>query len=198
MNGHKLKKTVDPSASLELTVEEASHYEPEELTEEPDIPGDGGSSSANISRSDAMEHCMCKNRIATLKLDIQESEIKISPAFGEKDEPVRSFTVNWTVQLPLSGDPVTGTPEDDSSVFMSVKNKDGYYVVGKVGELLLDSVKREPFFSAPITLTMMMEKKAPASLKQKLWMCLSILFLLTAAIIMVTAIRMYLNISSQL
>ena len=33
---------------------------------EPDIPGDGGSSSVNISRSDAIK--LYKNRIATLKL----------------------------------------------------------------------------------------------------------------------------------
>lgn len=136
VNGHKLKKTVDPSASLELTVEEASHYEPEE-PEEPDIPGDGGSSSVNISRSDAIK--LYKNRIATLKLDIQESEIKISQLEKKVNRQIIYSKLDGTVTT--VGDPVTGTPEDDSSVFMSVKNKDGYYVVGKVGELLLDSVK---------------------------------------------------------
>lgn len=136
VNGHKLKKTVDPSASLELTVEEASHYEPEE-PEEPDIPGDGGSSSVNISRSDAIK--LYENRIATLKLDIQESEIKISQLEKKMNRQIIYSKLDGTVTT--VGDPVTGTPEDDSSVFMSVKNKDGYYVVGKVGELLLDSVK---------------------------------------------------------
>ena len=66
--------------------------------------------------------------------------LKISQ-LEKKDGTVRSFTVNCDGTVTTVGDPVTGTPEDDSSVFMSVKNKDGYYVVGKVGELLLDSVK---------------------------------------------------------
>lgn len=136
VNGHKLKKTVDPSVLMELTIEDASQYEPEE-PDEPDIPDGGDNSSPGISRNDAIK--LYENRIATLKLDIQESEIKISQLEKKVNRQVIYSKLDGTVTT--VGDPVTGTPEDGSNVFMSVKNKDGYYVVGKVGELLLDSVK---------------------------------------------------------
>lgn len=138
VKGGSMKKAVDPTSELELTLADAMQYEPEE-PDEPDYPDydGGGDTSSSISRSEAIK--LYQNRISSLKLDLQESEINISKLEKKIQNEVIYSKLDGTVTT--VGDPVTGAAEDGSSAFLSVKNKDGFYVVGKVSELLLDQMQ---------------------------------------------------------
>lgn len=119
----------------DFTVEEASQYEPE-MPEEPDVPGGpGGENISPVSRAEAIR--MQENKIATLKLDIQESEIKI----GKLEKKVNRRLVSSKLDGVVSyvGDPLTGKSEGNA--FMRIKSGDGFYVVGTVGELMLEDLK---------------------------------------------------------
>nr|WP_294667342.1 hypothetical protein [uncultured Blautia sp.] len=136
IEGHMLSKPVDRFAEMDFTLEGAMQYDKGD--EEPDIPGDGGSGggSSSLSRKEAIK--IQKNRIASLELDIQESEIKISKLQKKADRKLITSKLDGIVTT--VGDAATGT-NSEADAFMIIKSKDGYYVQGTVSELMLDQVK---------------------------------------------------------
>ena len=134
VQGSLLTKPVDRFAQMDFTLDGAMHYD----NENPDIPIDngGGDGSSSLSRSEAIK--IQKNRIASLELDVQESEIKISKL--EKKASRQLITSKLDGIVTTVGDAATGTNSESDS-FLAVKSKDGYYVQGTVSELMLDQVK---------------------------------------------------------
>ena len=136
VDGHMLSKPVDRFAEMDFTLEGAMQYD--KGTDEPVIPddGNGGGGSSSLSRSEAIK--IQKNRIASLELDVQESEINISKLQKKADRKLITSKLDGIVTT--VGDAATGTNSESDS-FMMVKSKDGYYVQGTVSELMLDQVK---------------------------------------------------------
>ena len=136
VQGSLLTKPVDRFAQMDFTLEGAMHYDSGD--EDPDIPIDngGGDGSSSLSRSEAIK--IQKNRIASLELDVQESEINISKL--EKKASRQLITSKLDGIVTTVGDAATGTNSESDS-FLAVKSKDGYYVQGTVSELMLDQVK---------------------------------------------------------
>lgn len=136
VQGSLLTKPVDRFAQMDFTLEGAMHYDND--NEDPDIPIDngGGDGSSSLSRSEAIK--IQKNRIASLELDVQESEINISKL--EKKASRQLITSKLDGIVTTVGDAATGTNSESDS-FLAVKSKDGYYVQGTVSELMLDQVK---------------------------------------------------------
>ena len=136
IDGNMLSNPVDRFAEMDFTLEGAMQYDKGD--EEPDIPGDGGSGggSSSLSRKEAIK--IQKNRIASLELDIQESEIKISKLQKKADRKLITSKLDGIVTT--VGDAATGT-NSEADAFMIIKSKDGYYVQGTVSELMLDQVK---------------------------------------------------------
>ena len=136
VDGNMLSNPVDRFAEMDFTLDGAMQYDNGD--DEPDIPGDGGSGggSSSLSRSEAIK--IQKNRIASLELDVQESEISISKLQKKADRQMITSKLDGIVTT--VGDAATGTNSESDS-FMIVKSKDGYYVQGTVGELMLDQVK---------------------------------------------------------
>lgn len=140
VDGSLLKKPVDLFSETEFTLADALKYEDESDDSGDDtLPdyngGDNGGSS--LSRSDAIK--IQQDRIASLKLDIQESDINISKLEKKVARQVIYSKLDGTVAS--VGDAATGTSDSESGAFMSIKNKDGFYVKGTVSELLLDKIK---------------------------------------------------------
>lgn len=136
IDGGMLEAPVYEFAEMEFTVEGADTYEPEE--EEPiDDGGFDGSDdfTPSISRSEAIK--IQKDKISNLKLDLQESDIKIAKL--EKKVKKQSVYSKLDGTVSYVGDPVTGTSDGNS--FISVKSKDGFYVKGSVSELMLDEMQ---------------------------------------------------------
>lgn len=135
IDGTLLGSPASGLAEMDLTVDEAMKYD----TEEPEDPGSGDvSDSGNesvLTRAEAIKQQ--QNRIASLKLDIQESEINI----GKLEKKVQKQVVYSKIDgiIAYVGDPLTGT--SSGNAFIVVKSKDGYYVRGSVSELMLDEVK---------------------------------------------------------
>ena len=136
VQGSLLSKPVDRFAEMDFTLDGAMHYD--DGNEDPDIPIDdgGGSGGSSLSRSEAIK--IQKNRIASLELDVQESQINISKL--EKKASRQLITSKLDGIVTTVGDAATGTNSDSDS-FLAVKSKDGYYVQGTVSELMLDQVK---------------------------------------------------------
>ena len=136
IDGNMLSNPGDRFAEMDFTLEGAMQYDKGD--EEPDIPGDGGSGggSSSLSRKEAIK--IQKNRIASLELDIQESEIKISKLQKKADRKLITSKLDGIVTT--VGDAATGT-NSEADAFMIIKSKDGYYVQGTVSELMLDQVK---------------------------------------------------------
>ncbi len=136
IDGNMLSNPVDRFSEMDFTLEGAMQYDKGD--EEPDIPGDGGSGggSSSLSRKEAIK--IQKNRIASLELDIQESEIKISKLQKKADRKLITSKLDGIVTT--VGDAATGT-NSEADAFMIIKSKDGYYVQGTVSELMLDQVK---------------------------------------------------------
>ena len=136
IDGNMLSNPVDRFAEMDFTLDGAMQYDNGD--DEPDIPGDGGGGggSSSLSRSEAIK--IQKNRIASLELDVQESEISISKLQKKADRKLITSKLDGIVTT--VGDAATGTNSESDS-FMIVKSKDGYYVQGTVGELMLDQVK---------------------------------------------------------
>lgn len=136
IDGTLLGSPVSGLAEMELTVDDAMKYDTE-MPEDPgtsdDIPSDGNDSV--LTREDAIKQQ--ESRIASLKLDIQESEINI----GKLEKKVQKQVVYSKIDgvVAYVGDPLTGTSSENA--FIVVKSKDGYYVRGTVSELMLDQVK---------------------------------------------------------
>lgn len=138
VDGSLLSKPVYMFAETELTLEEASRYETDEIPDDSDnnVPsGDDSGSGTTLTRAEAIK--IQKSRIASLKLDIQESDIKISKL--EKKSNNREVYSKLDGTVVYVGDPVTGTSTEEA--FLKVKSKEGFYVKGSVSELLLDHVR---------------------------------------------------------
>ncbi len=135
IDGSLLSKPVYMFAETELTLEEASHYEEDNQGGDDGDPGDGGSPQVTISREEAIK--IQKKRIASLKLDLQTSNLNITKLEKKMNNQEIYSKLDGTVAY--VGDPVTGKSTQDA--FLKVKSKEGYYVRGQVSELLLDKVK---------------------------------------------------------
>ena len=136
VDGGLLDKMVDDNSEVEFSLDGASHY----YDDEPEDPGTGGYDGNNggtstVSRADAIK--IQQNRIDSLKLDIREGELNISKLEKKVKNEVIYSKLDGTVAK--VGDASAGT--SDSSTFMTVKSKEGYYVKGTVSELMLDEVK---------------------------------------------------------
>lgn len=134
IDGSLLDKMVDENSEVEFSLDEASHYDE---NEDPDYGGDGsdGDGSSTVSRADAIK--IQQTKIDSLKLDIRESKIDIE----KLEKKVKKQTIYSKLDGTVAsvGDPVTGT--SSGNYFMTIKNKDGFYVKGTVSELMLDQVK---------------------------------------------------------
>lgn len=136
IDGSLLSNPVYMFAETELTVDEASRYEEnEEPQDGGDGSGGGGGSGTTLTRDEAIK--IQRNRIASLKIDIEESDLKIKKL--ERKMENREIYSKLDGTIAYIGDPVTGSTSQDA--FLKVKSKEGYYVQGQVGELLLDKVK---------------------------------------------------------
>ena len=138
INGSLLEKPVYEFAEVEFTLADASRYENDD---DADNDGSGGGDSTEpagttVSRADAIKYQ--NSKIASLKLDIQESDIKISQLEKKANKKLVSSKLDGTVSY--VGDVFSGTTTDGKAL-LKVKSEDGYYVVGAVSELMLDTVK---------------------------------------------------------
>lgn len=132
INGSLLEKPVYEFSQVEFTLDEASRYEEEEPGDE---PGTGTNEpSSSLSRADAVKYQ--KSRIASLKLDIQESDIKIEKLEKKAAKTIINSKLDGTVVY--VGDP---HGDADGNSLVKVKSGDGFFVVGAVSELLLDNIK---------------------------------------------------------
>lgn len=132
IDGSLLEKPVNMHTETDFTLAEASRYE-DEIPDEPAGPGTDADTST-ISRAEAIK--IQQNRIASLKLDIQESSIKITKLEKKANKKLISSKLDGTVDY--VGDSSTGT--SGSSPFISVKSGEGFFVIGTVSELMLDEV----------------------------------------------------------
>ncbi len=137
LNGAVLGSPANGLAEVDFTVDEADKYGPEEpeIPDDPGMGGDPGGGDLVLSRKDAIKQK--QNQIASLKLDIQESDINISKLEKKVQKKIIYSKLDGVVAY--VGDPLTGT--SSGNAFIVVKSKDGYYVKGTVSELLLDEVK---------------------------------------------------------
>ena len=138
INGSLLEKSVYEFAEVEFTLADASRYENDD---DADNDGSGGGDSTEpagptVSRADAIKYQ--NSKIASLKLDIQESDIKISQLEKKANKKLVSSKLDGTVSY--VGDVSSGTTTDGKAL-LKVKSEDGYYVVGAVSELMLDQIK---------------------------------------------------------
>ena len=138
VNGSLLEKPVYEFAEVEFTLADADKYD-----ENPDDGGDdnpGGNdvepTGTPVSRADAIKYQ--KSKIASLKLDLQESDIKISQLEKKANKKLISAKLDGTVTY--VGDSGSGETTDGKAL-IKIKSSDGFYVVGSVSELMLDDFK---------------------------------------------------------
>lgn len=138
VNGSFLEKPVYEFAEVEFTLADADKYD-----ENPDDGGDdnpGGNdvepTETPVSRADAIKYQ--KSKIASLKLDLQESDIKISQL--EKKANKKLITAKLDGTVTYVGDSGSGETTDGKAL-IKIKSSDGFYVVGSVSELMLDDFK---------------------------------------------------------
>ena len=132
INGSFLTQPVYEYVESEFTLSDAMTYEPQ-APDEPGTPG-GGTGTTTVSREEAIKYQ--QRKIANLKLDIQESNIKIGKLEKKVNRKLISSKLDGIVTY--VGDTVT--KKTDGSTFIKVKSGDGYYVVGAVSELFLDQI----------------------------------------------------------
>ena len=137
VNGSFLEKPVYEFAEVEFTLADADKYD-----KNPDDGGDdnpGGNDEPTgtpVSRADAIKYQ--KSKIASLKLDLQESDIKISQLEKKANKKLISAKLDGTVTY--VGDSGSGETTDGKAL-IKIKSSDGFYVVGSVSELMLDDFK---------------------------------------------------------
>ena len=138
VNGSLLEKPVYEFAEVEFTLADADKYD-----ENPDDGGDDNPSGNDVeptetpvSRADAIKYQ--KSKIASLKLDLQESDIKISQLEKKANKKLISAKLDGTVTY--VGDSGSGETTDGNAL-IKIKSSDGFYVVGSVSELMLDDFK---------------------------------------------------------
>ena len=139
INGSLLEKPVYEFAEVEFTLADASKYD-EVPDNGGDNPGDGGDApeptGTPVSREDAIKYQ--KSKIASLKLDLQESDINISQLEKKANKKLISSKLDGTVTY--VGDIGSGETTDGKAL-LKIKSSDGFYVVGSVSELMLDDIK---------------------------------------------------------
>ena len=136
INGSLLEQSVYEFAEVEFTLADASKYDDDEI---PDDDNPGGYDPAEptgtpISRADAIKYQ--RSKIASLKLDIQESDIKISQLEKKANKKLISSKPDGTVTY--VGD--TSGETTDGNALIKVKSSDGFYVIGSISELMLDEI----------------------------------------------------------
>ena len=138
INGSLLEKSVYEFAEVEFTLADASRYENADDADDDNNGGGNNTEPAGttVSRADAIKYQ--NSKIASLKLDIQESDIKISQLEKKANKKLVSSKLDGSVSY--VGDVSSGTTTDGKAL-LKVKSADGYYVVGAVSELMLDTVK---------------------------------------------------------
>lgn len=135
VNGKLLKQPVYMYSEMKFSLEGASQYDEEPDYDDPPDDGFGGDDMPPMSRKEAIK--IQQDKIAGLKLDIQESDITISKLEKKVNRKEVFSKLDGTVAY--VGDAVTGSSDGDA--FIKVKNSDGYFVRGTVSELMLDQVK---------------------------------------------------------
>lgn len=135
IDGTLLESPVNSLVEMEFTVDDASQYHDDLPDDSGDVPGDGGSggNTTTLTRAEAIKQK--QSLIASLKLDIQESEINISKLEKKVQKEVVYSKIDGTVSY--IGDSISSS----NSVFLVVKSNDGYYVKGTVSELMLEQME---------------------------------------------------------
>lgn len=134
VDGGLLANSVYMFAETELTLEEAMQYEEEIVDDTPYEDPGSSTTTATLTRAEAIK--IQETKIASLKLDIQESEISIAKLEKKVNNKEIYSKLDGTVSY--VGDSITGTSTE--SAFLKVKSEEGFYVTGSVSELLLDQV----------------------------------------------------------
>ena len=138
VNGSLLEKPVYEFAEVEFTLSDADKYDENPDDGGDDNPGGGDDEPTGtpVSRADAIKYQ--KSKIASLKLDLQESDIKISQLEKKANKKLISAKLDGTVTY--VGDSGGGETTDGKAL-IKVKSSDGFYVIGSVSELMLDDIK---------------------------------------------------------
>lgn len=136
INGSLLEQPVYEFAEVEFTLADATKYDDDEIPDD-DVPGGDDTvepTGTPISRADAIKYQ--RSKISSLKLDIQESDIKISQLEKKANKKLISSKLDGTVTY--VGD--TSGETTDGNALIKVKSSDGFYVVGSISELMLDEI----------------------------------------------------------
>lgn len=136
IDGSLLEQPIDMLAEMEFTIDGASKYEDEDLSDE--IPDDGfnsNGSTATMTREEAIK--VQQNKIASLKLDIEESDLEIAKLEKKAQRKIIYSKIDGNVSY--VGNSATGS--SDGEAFITVQSKDGFYVKGSVSELMLDNIE---------------------------------------------------------
>ena len=138
IDGSLLENPVYMYAETEFTLDDAMKYDDTGDDDEiPDDSGDGDDStdSTAMTREDAIK--IQKNKVSSLKLDIEESNLNITKLENKVKNKLVTSKLDGTVAY--IGDEATGSYNGDA--FLKVKRKDGFYVTGTVSELIRDQMK---------------------------------------------------------
>ena len=138
IDGSLLENPVYMYAETEFTLDDAMKYDDTGDDDEiPDDSGDGDDStdSTTMTREDAIK--IQKNKVSSLKLDIEESNLNIIKLENKVKNKLVTSKLDGTVAY--IGDEATGSYNGDA--FLKVKSKDGFYVTGTVSELMRDQMK---------------------------------------------------------
>ena len=138
IDGSLLQNPVYMYAETEFTLDDAMKYDDTGDDDEiPDDSGDGDDStdSTTMTREDAIK--IQKNKVSSLKLDIEESNLNITKLENKVKNKLVTSKLDGTVAY--IGDEATGSYNGDA--FLKVKSKDGFYVTGTVSELMRDQMK---------------------------------------------------------
>lgn len=138
IDGSLLENPVYMYAETEFTLDDAMKYDDTGDDDEiPDDSGDGDDStdSTTMIREDAIK--IQKNKVSSLKLDIEESNLNITKLENKVKNKLVTSKLDGTVAY--IGDEATGSYNGDA--FLKVKSKDGFYVTGTVSELMRDQMK---------------------------------------------------------
>ena len=138
IDGSLLENPVYMYAETEFTLDDAMKYDDTGDDDEiPDDSGDGDDStdSTTMTREDAIK--IQKNKVSSLKLDIEESNLNITKLENKVKNKLVTSKLDGTVAY--IGDEATGSYNGDA--FLKVKSKDGFYVTGTVSELMRDQMQ---------------------------------------------------------